>query len=141
MDNELYSTFISTTQDHRGTQTVLSVVHEGIVNGNTFKDKKNCTKFRTKSNGRSELSHTRIIRNNGQNERNYTVVLAAFDKKKLDKRIETNMDEDQINSFRREWNANWKPSLGQPSNRFYSIFLKVIDVLHVIHHVTQLQKY
>ena len=65
----------------------------------------------------------------------YRVVQAEYNNEKLDPEIETNMDENQVESFQKEWSTNWNPNLGQPPNKFYGILLNFLGILNTIYDI------
>ena len=100
--------------------------HELILDGKIFNEKKEYSKITNdskKSDEISKLIHTRSI-----DERYYLVTQNMVNGKiEGDEIIVTNMEtEEDKNSFMDDWNANWHPTLGQPSNGILGTFRKFL---------------
>ena len=114
----------------------ISVVHQLKIDGKTFKEEKEYTKFEFKIDESNKLGegsesvHTRSIKYK-ENCNYYRVVQAEYNNEKLETETETNMDEDQVESFQKEWSTNWNPNLGQPPNN--KLLYGILRILNTIY--------
>lgn len=95
-----------TLENHRCVLTE----HEIVVDGVLFREYKELNHLLDDSTSdgsqKQVLTHMRSI-----GERKYTVQQITIDGATQEDIVETNMDEDQIEAFKAEWEEKWKPSI------------------------------
>ena len=96
--------------------------HELIVGSNFFKEHKEHSKILVDGHVKEELIHKRQI-----GKSYYEVHIDLIDGELSDNsaKIKTNLeDEEKIAEFKSQWEAEFKPSIGQPNKALIAIFKK-----------------
>ena len=98
--------------------------HELTVGFNLFKEHKEHSKMLVDGHFKEELIHRRQI-----GKSYYEVHLGLINGELNDNsaNIKTNLEnEEQITEFKRQWEAEFKPSIGQPNKALIAIFKKFV---------------
>ena len=92
-------------QTHRN----VLMEHEMVVDGVILCESKEQHYAINDQSGQAEqiLKHSRWI-----GDKKYTVKQTVFDGEVIFEAVDTNIDDDQIEEFKQEWEEKWQPSLG-----------------------------
>ena len=99
----------------------LSVLldHQIIVDGVLMQEKKDLTRTLNDETGLEEscLSHMRVI-----GERSYALKHSITNEDEKEEMIETNMNNDELEKFKNEWEEKWIPSIREDESGILSGF-------------------
>lgn len=98
--------------------------HEMVVDGVVLRERKELVNAKDeKGLATSTLVHSRAI-----GDRRYVVKQSALDDNVENEIIETDMTNDQVEEFKKEWELKWNPSIGKENTgglgQFFKKFLK-----------------
>ena len=112
----------SSTADNQIHRSVL-LDHKMIIEGIQYHEKKELQRvFNEDGVEMSNLSHMRSI-----GDRTYTVNQKIVDGEVEDATIETTFAEDEVAAFKKDWDDNWHPMIGERSTGIMKTFFKKLD--------------
>ena len=112
----------SSTEDNQIHRSVL-LDHKMIIEGIQYHEKKELQRFFNEDGVEmSNLSHMRSI-----GVRTYTANQKIVDGEVKDVRIETILAEDEVAAFKKDWEDNWHPMIGERSTGVMKTFFKKLD--------------
>ena len=115
-------TMESSTEDNRVHRSVL-LDHKMVIEGIQYHEKKELQKIFNKDGvAMSNLSHMRSI-----GVRTYTAKQKIVDGEVKDVTIETTLAEDEVAAFKKDWEDNWHPMIGERSTGVMKTFFKKLD--------------
>jgi acyl-CoA hydrolase len=107
------------TQIHRS----VLLDHKMIIEGVQYHEKKELERvFKEDGVEMSILSHMRSI-----GDRTYTVNQNIVDGVVQEETIDTNLAEEEVADFKKDWDNNWHPMIGERSTGIMSTFFKKLD--------------
>ena len=110
----------------KDTQILRSVLldHKMIIVGIQYHEKKELEKFLNKKEGveMCTLSHMRSI-----GDRTYTANQKLVDGEVKDETTETTLAENEVADFKKDWEDNWHPMIGEGSTGIMKTFFKKLD--------------
>ena len=97
--------------------------HKMIVEGIQYHEKKELQRFFDEDGVEiSNLSHMRSI-----GDQTYTANQKIVDGEVKDETIETTLAEDEVAAFKKDWEDNWHPMIGERSTGVMKTFFKKLD--------------
>ena len=98
--------------------------HQMIVDEVLLQEKKVLTKTLNDETGVEEsyLSHTRVI-----GDRSYTVKLSITDGEENEEMIETEMDDGDLENFKKEWEEKWNPLIREDEPGILTRFFTMLN--------------
>ena len=112
----------SSTEDNQIHRSVL-LDHKMIIEGIQYHEKKELQRFFNEDGVEmSNLSHMRSI-----GDRTYTANQTIGDGEVKDVTIETTLAEDEVAAFKKNWEDNWHPMIGERSTGIMKTFFKKLD--------------
>ena len=94
-----------------------------VIEGIQYREKKEMQRvFNEDGVEISNLSHMRSI-----GVRTYTANQKFVDGEVKDETIETNLAEDEVAAFKKNWEDNWHPMIGERSTGVMKTFFKKLD--------------
>ena len=112
----------SSTDNNQIHRSVL-LDHKMVIEGIQYHEKKEMQRiFNEDGVEMSNLFHMRSI-----GVRTYTANQKVVDGEVKDETIETNLAEDEIAAFKKDWEDNWHPMIGEQSTGIMKTFFKKLD--------------
>ena len=112
----------SSTEDNQIHRSVL-LDHKIVIEGITYHEKKEMQRiFNEDGVEMSNLSHMRSI-----GVRTYMANQKFVDGEVTDETIETTLAEDEVAAFKKDWEDNWHPMIGERSTGVMKTFFKKLD--------------
>ena len=112
----------SSTEDNQIHRFVL-LDHKMTIEGKLYHEKKELQRIFTEDGVEmSNLSHMRSI-----GVRTYTANQKIVDGEVKDETIETNLAEDEVAAFKKDWEDNWHPMIGEQSTGIMKTFFKKLE--------------
>ena len=112
----------SSTEDNQIHRSIL-LDHKMVIEGIQYHEKKEMQRvFNEDGVEISNLSHMRSI-----GVRTYTANQKFVDGEVKDETIETNLAEDEVAAFKKNWDDNWHPMIGERSTGVMKTFFKKLD--------------
>ena len=110
------------TEDNQIHRSVL-LDHKMIIEGIQYHEKKEMqTIFNEDGVETSNLAHMRSI-----GDQHYTANQKFVDGVVKDDTIETTLAEDEVAAFKKDWEDNWHPMIGERSTGVMKTFFKKLD--------------
>ena len=103
---------------------IVLLDHKMIIEGIQYHEKKELEKFVNEEDGVEicTLSHSRSI-----GDQTYTANQKFVDGEVKDETFETTLAEDEVAAFKKNWEDNWHPMIGERSTGIMKTFFKKLD--------------
>ena len=97
--------------------------HELLVDGIVFHERKELTNsFNEDHIYESHLSHLRSI-----GDKKYTIKQLIIEGDVKEETTDTNLNDEEIEAFKEEWEKKWRPSIGEGSTGIMTTFFRKLD--------------
>ena len=96
--------------------------HELLVDGIVFHERKELTNAVIHEVHENHLSHLRSI-----GDKKYTINQVIIEGVVKEETTDTNLNDEEIEAFKEEWEEKWRPSIGEGSTGIMTTFFKKLD--------------